>query len=113
MQLDWLSAQSCLSLPGLARSGACSFHFAGCQPLSKSNKSWQIPVIDMTVRKNTIDTHEMALMRPAMRVVTKVAEEEVDLEGAVQNESGTNGQLQKSRIKLLDTHFRTFTVMFQ
>lgn len=47
----------------------------------------------MAVREYPVNAHQVALMRPAVRVITEVAEEEEDLEGAVQYESGTLCQL--------------------
>jgi hypothetical protein len=53
----------------------------------------KIPVVDMVVCEYPINAHQVTLMRPATRVITEVAEEEEDLEGAVQYESGELCQL--------------------
>lgn len=48
----------------------------------------------MAISKYTVDTHEVAFMRPATSIITEVPKEEEDLEGAIQDKSETTCQLQ-------------------
>jgi hypothetical protein len=50
-------------------------------------------VINMPICENAIDTYKIPLMRPDMRIMAEVTEEEEDLKGPVQDESGTTCQL--------------------
>jgi hypothetical protein len=51
-------------------------------------------MVDVAICEDSINAHQVALMRPYTRVVAEIAEEEEDLEGSIQYKSGGTGQIQ-------------------
>jgi hypothetical protein len=79
-----------------------------CQYLGRNHfveGKGNIPVLDVTIGKYTINAYQMALVRPGARIVAEVTEEEVDLEGAIQRESVEISGLLYRRFELLALTF--------